>query len=386
MKFSDKVRRTTDYPTIKVIEGKEYSGIDAVFFTRQGGVSEDEYQGESLVGAYAGLNVGSITRDKSENIVENLRRAADFTGSQPEKLILLEPKYTDGVHIVNSNTPRDRNPLGVHAVMQGDALITDDPEMAIACVSGDAHPIVIKARKEDGAPVAAVVLASHQAMLRGIVNKTLKRMVTEFDIASESVEIEIGAGLGPSSTERASEEQLQHYSSTSYEIGIGVAQDYLAAGAEQKAGYESEGVRYFSSDSFKYINPEDAAYFDHSSQPEERDQRAPIFTPHPTNRAKCMLDIEALVKQTAAIPMDIHGRHFSGVAEERVSAVNRDIYKEADNFFSARRQVKDLNLSAVDAIEGEATNLARYKHIGRNLVLVRLFNTLSHGEDKERGM
>lgn len=87
MSFANKIRNERDYPGLRLVEGKPYEGVDAVFFTRQGGISTDEIneKGE-LVGAYAGLNVGVATKDSVENISENIARAAGYVGVTPENI------------------------------------------------------------------------------------------------------------------------------------------------------------------------------------------------------------------------------------------------------------------------------------------------------------
>jgi len=185
MKFTDRIRKTAPDNRIQLIESTPYAGIDAVFFTKHGGASNDHYRKNGdpsskgdLVGAYAGLNVGSATKDDPKAIRKNIRMAADYVGVLPEQIFLLEAGYGDGVYSVNSSTPKGTNELGnelgAHKI-EGDALITDDPNTVLACASGDAHPVIIKARKIDGSPVAGVVLASWRSMFKGILNKTIKK-------------------------------------------------------------------------------------------------------------------------------------------------------------------------------------------------------------------
>lgn len=389
MKFTDRIRKKETYPGIQVIESQEYPGIDAVFFTKQGGVSEDHYQGDKLVGAYAGLNVGSVTKDNPDAIRENIRMATDYVGAVSEQVFLLEPRYGAGVYSVNSGTQEGITELGVRKIT-ADALITDDPNTVLACVSGDAHPIIIKAQKLDGSPVAGVVLASWHSMFKGVLNKTIKKMVTEFDIDPRSVAIEVGPGLGPSCIEGYDPERDVLLSGTSYEIGKKDAHKFIPGIDADFSGYRSDDRQYFSPEVFHYCAPEDNAYFDKAATTDMReDTRTPIFKAHPTNPDKCVIDIEALVRQTASIAMDIRKEDgtiisFPGVNDGNISAVNRDNFREVENFYSARGQQSLLDKEEVKAL---GDNAPLYSHIGRHPILVRLLPVIAQdGRNQGRGL
>lgn len=348
--FSEKVRRTEKYPKIRVKNGKEFSGVDAVFFERNGGKSEDRKLGKKLVGAYAGLNVFTVAkrafapgskelRAYMKAVAENITRAADYIGSDITKLTLLESRYGKGddPHIVNRSTLENKTfyetliseEPGAREVKirkrAGDIIMTDDPDTPLAIVGADAHPVVIKALKPDGNPVVCMVVGTHQGLLQyGVIEKALTAMKNTYGIDTKSVQIDIGPGLGPSSI-KGYDSEKHRFSGSSYEVGMDLAEKYMQASQEPSSPYYEKGLKFFdakeltSNTKFKEISGSEL-------------KGNPIFRAHPLDPKKCVLDINALVQQTAAL---------SGINPDRIASVG-----EGD-FFSARGMATDLDLEAL---------------------------------------
>ncbi|OGR41931.1 MAG: hypothetical protein A2X35_11530 [Elusimicrobia bacterium GWA2_61_42] len=105
-------------------------GLDCAVSTRQGGVS---------TGAYAGLNLGSGTGDKIENVEENLALLCGALGAEPARLERMRQRHTANVAVVEGGggTPPDNI----------DALVTNVPWVPLLALSADCALTVFYDRK-----------------------------------------------------------------------------------------------------------------------------------------------------------------------------------------------------------------------------------------------
>jgi YfiH family protein len=125
------------------------------FFTRNGGVTE---------GHLGGLNCGS-SFDVVENIRENQKRAMEALGSSFGALTILKQIHSNIVHVVEDAVlPRS---------LEGDALVTKNPDMVIGVLTADCVPILFH---DAQANIIGAAHAGWKGALYGVVENTIAAM------------------------------------------------------------------------------------------------------------------------------------------------------------------------------------------------------------------
>jgi YfiH family protein len=149
-----------------------HDGVEVVFTTRRGGVSE---------GPYASLNLGAATQDDPERVFENRRRAvAQIDGDASTAAMAYQ------VHGADVLKPE---PLGVDRPRERprcDGLWTDEPDRALMLLTADCLPIALA---RDGA--VCVLHAGWRGLLAGIADAGLAAL------GGDDVHVVIGPGIGP---------------------------------------------------------------------------------------------------------------------------------------------------------------------------------------------
>lgn len=162
------------------------------FSTRLGGVSD---------GPFSSLNLGILTADDPERVVENRRRLAAAVGADPHTATMAwqvhgaDVTRAESRGIVTPGTPYERC----------DGLWSDRSGQAMVLVTADCIPVAIARR--NGAPALAVLHVGWRGLLAGIVDAGVGA-VGNGDLAAA-----IGPGIGP----------------CCYEVGEEVAQPFRAA-------------------------------------------------------------------------------------------------------------------------------------------------------------
>jgi polyphenol oxidase len=125
-----------------------------VFTTRLGGVS---------VGAFESLNLGILTEDDPNRVVENRRRLCEAVGADAGTATMAWQ--------VHGNAVTEARPKGIlerTVFDQCDGLWTDRPGQAMALVTADCFPVAI-ARADGGKPGLCVLHVGWRGLLEGIV-------------------------------------------------------------------------------------------------------------------------------------------------------------------------------------------------------------------------
>jgi polyphenol oxidase len=125
-----------------------------VFTTRLGGVS---------VGAFESLNLGILTEDDPNRVVENRRRLCEAVGADAGTATMAWQ--------VHGNAVTEAKPKGIlerTVFDQCDGLWTDRPGQAMALVTADCFPVAI-ARADGGKPGLCVLHVGWRGLLEGIV-------------------------------------------------------------------------------------------------------------------------------------------------------------------------------------------------------------------------
>ena len=167
-------------------ESLEYlvaEGISAphCFTTRLGGVSE---------GYLSSLNIGLHRGDNPRNVEENFRILANALGIVPEDFVLTKQIHSDivvkvgradrGKHMVEGASP------------ECDALITNEPGVALVVFTADCTPILLHD------PVTGAVGAAHagwRGTAMGIAAKTVEAMVKEYGCDRKNIRAAIGPNI-----------------------------------------------------------------------------------------------------------------------------------------------------------------------------------------------
>lgn len=152
------------------------------FTTRNGGVS---------AGYLSSMNIGANRGDTPENVLENYRILGAALGFAPEDVVRTHQTHTDIVRRVY------REDRGTGLLKPGfpdcDALITNEPELALVITTADCTPVLLYD------PVTGAVGAAH-AGWRGtaadIAGKTVRAMVDQFGCDPADIRAAIGPNIG----------------------------------------------------------------------------------------------------------------------------------------------------------------------------------------------
>ena len=151
------------------------------FTTRMGGVSQ---------GYLSSLNISLHRGDDPKNVEENFCILADALGIVPEDFVLTKQIHSDIVVKVG------RADRGKHMVEGAshvcDALITNEPGVALVVFTADCTPILLHD------PVTGAVGAVHagwRGTAMGIAGKTVAAMVKEFGCQAKNIRAAIGPNI-----------------------------------------------------------------------------------------------------------------------------------------------------------------------------------------------
>jgi YfiH family protein len=147
------------------------------FSTRLGGVS---------AGPFESLNLGILTGDEPERVLENRSRLCRSSGADPERATMLWQQHGAGVRRAQDD----------HGVMTagfdhppGDALWTDEPGLAMMLITADCLPVAV-GRANGGDPALAVLHVGWRGLLEGIVAAAAGAL------GGERLAAVIGPGIG----------------------------------------------------------------------------------------------------------------------------------------------------------------------------------------------
>ena len=152
---------------------KGLAGLECAVSTRQGGVS---------AGPYAGLNLGSGTGDKLENVEENLGLFCAALGAEPARLERMRQRHTANVAVMESG--------GGVPPENTDALVTAAPGVPLLALSADC---ALTAFYDPPRKVIAVVHSGWRGAFLDIFGATLAVMKLRFG----SEPADIMAGVSP---------------------------------------------------------------------------------------------------------------------------------------------------------------------------------------------
>lgn len=158
-------------------------GVRACFTGRGGGVSS-RWNG--------GLNWSYSVGDDSDSVAENRRRTLLLLGLSPAQAVMAGLVHGDRVVAVTGDEPPGRD--GVRAVPDCDALITDQPDVALVVTAADCVPVFLydPVRRSVG-----IAHAGWRGTVGGIAGKTVQAMVRTYGCNPAEMLAVVGPSIGP---------------------------------------------------------------------------------------------------------------------------------------------------------------------------------------------
>ncbi|MEG0004319.1 MAG: peptidoglycan editing factor PgeF [Clostridium sp.] len=152
-------------------------GIKHFFSTKNGGVSEGEFES---------LNLGVYTNDNKDNVKENFNiilRECNMSSS----IAYLHQVHGQDVYLVN------RDNVDQVVGKDGDAIITAEKNLPIGVFTADCVPILLYDKNKK---VVAAIHAGWRGVVGKILTKTISKMKQEFKTSSEDIVVAIGPFIG----------------------------------------------------------------------------------------------------------------------------------------------------------------------------------------------
>lgn len=151
------------------------------FCTRRGGISK---------GNFASLNFSSKEGDSRESVETNLRILAESFNIDAGHFFMVTQVHGEGILILD----RPIADLVVHDSPQFDAVITDQPGIAIGIKTADCVPIFFADRTKR---IIAVAHAGWRGTSLSIAAKVIDTLRTRFTCRTEEIIAAIGPAIGP---------------------------------------------------------------------------------------------------------------------------------------------------------------------------------------------
>lgn len=161
---------------MKLIEWEAGEPYRVAFSTRLGGVSEGDFES---------LNLGILTEDEPERVVENRRRLCTAVEAEPENATMAWQIHgarvfeADGRGIVTPGKDFDK----------GDGLWTDRPGRPLALLTADCFPVALA--RMNGRPRLAILHVGWKGLLEGIIEAGVEALDGGPAAAA------VGPGIGP---------------------------------------------------------------------------------------------------------------------------------------------------------------------------------------------
>ena len=159
----------------------DLGGICHGFLTREGVVS---------TGIYASLNCGPGSDDVPVNVTENRRRAVDMVGLGQVPLVTCS-------QIHSADVVRVRAPWDQSGAPKADALVTDQPGLALGVLTADCAPVLFA---DAASGVVGAAHAGWKGAVGGVIEATLAAMV-ELGAKPNAIHAAVGPCISQASYE-----------------------------------------------------------------------------------------------------------------------------------------------------------------------------------------
>ncbi len=131
----------------------------------------------------------SGTEDAGGKGLFNRELVARTFGFEPERLITMDQKHGDSIWIIDKPLVPSRSFLNYRS----DALLTDQPNIAIGVLTADCVPILLV---DPNRAVIGIIHAGWRGTLLGIARKALDEMIHHFGTHPEELFVAIGPSIG----------------------------------------------------------------------------------------------------------------------------------------------------------------------------------------------
>ena len=158
------------------------AGVIHAFTTRAGGVSG---------GVYSSLNLGFNRGDDPDKVRENYNILASSLGLDAARLVCSHQVHGDTVRV--ATTADCRSDLASPTGYDADALVTNEPGLALMVFAADCIPILLYAADTHAAGAAH---AGWRGTVADIAGKTAMKLCGEYGGRPENIRAAIGAGIG----------------------------------------------------------------------------------------------------------------------------------------------------------------------------------------------
>ena len=137
---------------------KNFTNIKHCFFSRNGGVSKDVYNS---------LNCGLGSKDKKENVLDNLSIVSKKIKINENNLFTMNQTHSNKVVVINKNNQDTKR-------VNADALITNIKNIAVAVLTADCVPILVYEKKNH---LVACIHAGWKGAVNGIIENTFNQII-----------------------------------------------------------------------------------------------------------------------------------------------------------------------------------------------------------------
>ncbi|MCF2604685.1 peptidoglycan editing factor PgeF [Parabacteroides distasonis] len=182
---------------------EECRGISHFFTTRQGGVSRGM--------AFGSMNPGLYTADDPEAVRRNLAILAERIGLPVTRIVMPHQTHEDRLLTIDADFLA--KPMAEQRqLLEGmDGLMTAEPQLCVAVSTADCVPLLLYAPDQ---AVVAAVHAGWRGTVKGIAQKAVRQLQSEFGCDPTLVR----AAIGPSISQAA------------FEVGEEVVEAFASAG------------------------------------------------------------------------------------------------------------------------------------------------------------
>ena len=173
------------HTTLEILTHPLLDPVRHGFFTRRGGASS---------GVFSGLNCGYGSSDQGEIVAINRARVAEAMGVAPNALLTVHQTHSTDVAVVS-----DAAQLPEIGKTRADAIVTNQPGIAIAVLTADCQPILLA---DPQAGVIGAVHAGWRGALAGVIEAAIGAMT---DLGARRIRAVIGPSISQGAYEVSQE-------------------------------------------------------------------------------------------------------------------------------------------------------------------------------------
>ena len=147
------------------------------FFNKNGGKSK---------GIYKSLNCGPGSKDKKNNIKQNLKIVKDKISKKSKNIILLNQVHSNKFVFIDKNFKLNKKKI------KADAIITDQVKIPIAVLTADCVPLLLYDNKRN---MIAAIHAGWKGAFKGIINNVINFMLKK-GCKKNNITVALGPCIG----------------------------------------------------------------------------------------------------------------------------------------------------------------------------------------------